>query len=194
MSSLLRQLRFLLQITRSNDILRRYFVVNGFDGALTMLGLNVGFYLGNPMDPSVALTACLGAAIALGMSGLTSAYISETAERMKWLNELENAMLEDISNSAHAIAARVVPVLVAAVNGLAPLLIALFITLPWWLARRGIELEIPPVEAAIGLAFFSVFGLGAYLGQVSGTSLIWSGIKAMLTALATTLLIVLFVN
>ncbi len=194
MLHLYRQLRFLLQISRSNDIVRRYFVVNGFDGALTMLGLNIGFYLGNPMDPSVALSVCLGAAIALGMSGLCSAYISESAERTKWLNELKGAMLEDISKSAHGIAAQVVPLLVAFANGLAPLLIALFITLPWWFACKGLELGVPPVEAAIGIAFFAIFGLGAFLGQVSRTSVVWSGVKAMLIALVTTLLIVLVVN
>jgi hypothetical protein len=34
---------FLLRISRSHGILRRYFVVNGFDGALAMLGLMRGF-------------------------------------------------------------------------------------------------------------------------------------------------------
>ena len=35
--NLLKQVNFLLRITRTHGIVRRYFVVNGFDGALTML-------------------------------------------------------------------------------------------------------------------------------------------------------------
>jgi predicted membrane protein (TIGR00267 family) len=185
---------FLLHITRSHGILRRYFVVNGFDGALAMLGLNMGFYVGGPVDPAVALTACLGTAIALGMSGLSSAYISEFAERRKWLRELEEAMVKDLTESAHGAAARVVPLLVAAVNGAAPLLIALFITIPWWLANVGMPLGLQTAESAIVLAFLAVFSLGVFLGQVSGTSWLWSGIKAALVALVTASLILLLRN
>ena len=74
--SLLKQAKFLLDITRTQDIVRRYFVVNGFDGALTMLGLIIGFIVSTPANLSVIINVCLGAAIALGMSGLSSAYIS----------------------------------------------------------------------------------------------------------------------
>ena len=35
----------LLDIAGAHDILRRYFVVNGFDGALTMLGMIIGLRL-----------------------------------------------------------------------------------------------------------------------------------------------------
>ena len=188
------RLLFLLHITRSHGILRRYFVVNGFDGALAMLGLNMGFYVAGSVDPAVALTACLGAAIALGMSGLSSAYISELAERRKWLRELEEAMVKDLTQSDHGTAARIVPLLVAVVNGAAPLLIALLITIPWWLASAGITPGLHPAESAIALAFLAVFCLGVFLGRVSDTSWLWSGVKAALVALVTASLILLLPN
>jgi len=184
-------LLFLLRITRSHGILRRYLVVNGFDGALTMLGLNMGFYVSGGVEPAVALGACLGAAIALGMSGLTSAYISEAAERQRALKELEEAMASDLSDSHHGSAARIVPLLVALVNGAAPFFIALCITLPFWLAHAGIHLWLNPVELAIGLAFILIFCLGLFLGRVGSTSLLWSGLKAVTVAVVTALLIVL---
>ena len=116
--SLLRQTRFLLDITRTREIVRRYFVVNGFDGALTMLGLIIGFLVSAPADLSVVINVCLGAAIALGMSGLSSAYISESAERKHALEKLERAMISDLQDSAHGDATRWVPFLIALVNGL----------------------------------------------------------------------------
>ena len=70
----------LLSITRSYGIVRRYFVVNGFDGTLTMLGLITGFYVSEDVEISIIINACLGAAIALGVSGITSAYVSEAAK------------------------------------------------------------------------------------------------------------------
>jgi len=48
-------------------------------GPLTMLGLIFGFLLNNPADLSIVINVCLGAAIALGMSGVSSAYVSESA-------------------------------------------------------------------------------------------------------------------
>ena len=140
---LLDQARFLLRITRSSGILRRYFVVNGFDGALTMLGLIIGFLLSEADDLSVVIKVCLGAAIALGMSGVSSAYVSEAAERRRALGKLEEAMIADLRDSAHGEAAREVPLLIALVNGLAPLVLSLLILLPLFLRQAGFSLPLP---------------------------------------------------
>ena len=51
------QLRFILGLTHAHFIARRYFVTNGFDGALTMLGLTMGFYA----SPGVAITVVINA-------------------------------------------------------------------------------------------------------------------------------------
>jgi predicted membrane protein (TIGR00267 family) len=185
-------LRFALQFSRSQDILRRYFVVNGFDGVLTMLGLLTGFYLGGATDLGIVIGVCLGAAIALGISGVTSAYLSESAERRRMLSELEQAMVSDLSESAHASAARLVPLLTGLVNGAAPVSMSLLIITPLWLARAGVDLPLPPVLCAMATALLCIFGLGVFLGRVAGTSWLWSGIKAVLIALFTIALISLF--
>ena len=87
--SLIQQIRSLWKLSQAGDIARRYFVTNGFDGALTMLGILLGFYTGGAVQLVVVISACLGAAIALGISGFTSALLSETEERKKELKELE---------------------------------------------------------------------------------------------------------
>ena len=98
----LKQIRTLLEISHSGEIMRRYFVVNGFDGALTMLGLIMGFYVSDRVDLAVVITSCLAAALALGMSGISSAYISEAAERRRTLAQLEKAMVTSLNESHHA--------------------------------------------------------------------------------------------
>lgn len=190
--SLLNQARFLLDITRTRDIVRRYFVVNGFDGALTMLGLIIGFLVSTPANLSVIINVCLGAAIALGMSGLSSAYISESAERKRALGKLERAMISDLQESAHGDATRWVPLLIALVNGLAPLIISLLILLPLWLALAGVALPVPPLYAAIFVALLLIFLLGVFLGRIAGISWLRSGIQTLLVALVTAALIYLF--
>ncbi len=76
--------QLLFSISHSELIARRYFVVNGFDGALTMLGLLMGFYFNNDsISLHMLINACMGAAIALSASGISSAYISECAEKSR---------------------------------------------------------------------------------------------------------------
>lgn len=182
---------FLLRITRTHGIVRRYFVVNGFDGALTMLGIITGFLVSEPAAVSVVISACLGAAIALGVSGLSSAYVSESAERRRALAELEEAMLSDLQDTQHGDAARWVPLLIALVNGAAPLLISLLIIMPLWLADAGLPLPFHPLYAAIGMALLAMFLLGVFLGQVAGIFWLHSGLRTLLVALLTAALIYL---
>ena len=169
--------------------MRRYFVVNGFDGALTMLGLSMGFYVSNEASIGVMLTACLGAAVALFMSGVTSAFLSEWEERKRSLAELESAMVADLSESVHAEAARAVPIVIALVNGMAPLSISVVIITPLILARAGIDLPLSALEATIALAFVVIFLLGVFLGRVGGGFWLWSGLRTVLIALATALIV-----
>ena len=179
----------LLRITDSGGILRRYLVVNGFDGALTMLGLVIGFVVGQAVDLEVVINSCLAAAIALGMSGFSSAYISEEAERKRDLGKLEEAMITDLGDTAHGRAARWVPVLVALVNGAAPLAISLLIIAPLLLARAGVPLPLSPLYLSVAVAALLIFLLGILLGRIADVPWIQSGIRTVLVAGTTVLLI-----
>jgi len=187
----LKQIKTLLEISHSEAIVRRYFVVNGFDGALTMLGLIMGFYVSDRVDLTVVITSCLAAALALGMSGVSSAYISEAAERRRDLAQLEKAMVTSLDESHHARAATWIPWLVALVNGIAPLLIALIIIVPLWLARSGMVLALEPLLAAMAVALLIIFLLGVFLGRVGGIFWLWSGLQSLAVALVTVGLIYL---
>jgi predicted membrane protein (TIGR00267 family) len=199
--NLLEQTRFLLRITRTHDIIRRYFVVNGFDGALTMLGLIIGFLVSGATGLSVIINVCLGAAIALGVSGVSSAYVSEVvssayvsevAERKRALGKLEDAMITDLHDSAHGEAARGVPLLIALVNGFAPLAISLLILIPLIAANAGLALPVAPLYAAVVIALLLIFLLGVFLGSIAGVSWLWSGVQTLLVAILTAALIYLF--
>ena len=184
--------RLLHHVGIAQGIIRRYFVTNGFDGALTMLGLMVGFHSNNNVTLQVAITACLSASVALFMSGLSSAYLSETAERKKELLELEQALLLDLSKSDYGKASRVVPILVAMVNGLSPLGISLIIIAPLWLAERGVQLPLPPFLLAISIALFIILLLGLMLGRLSNEFWLWTGLRTLAIAGVTMLVILSF--
>lgn len=181
----LKQLKTLLEISHSVEIMRRYFVVNGYDGALTMLGLIMGFYVSDRVELGVVITTCLAAALALGMSGISSAYISEAAERRLTLAQLEKAMVTSLDESHHARAAVWIPWLVALVNGMAPLLISLIIIGPLWLADNGLVMPVGPLPAAMFVALLMIFLLGVFLGRVSGAFWLWSGLQSLAVAVVT---------
>jgi predicted membrane protein (TIGR00267 family) len=113
-----------------------------------MLGLLVGFYVSEDVRLPVVINACLGVAIALGMSGVSSAYISEAAEKQREPRELEKAMVTDLGNSAYGQAARLLPMVIAFVNGMAPLAISLLILLPLWLAPSIEPFSTLPLQSA----------------------------------------------
>ena len=188
---LFEETRRFLRLTRSHRIARRYFVVNGFDGALAMLGLVMGFYVTDTASLEVAITACMATAVALGVSGLSSAYISESAERRRALKSLDEAMAgESLEESSHGKAARLIPFYVAAVNGLAPFFTALIIIFPLWLAK-AVVLPFSPFAAGAVMATILLFLYGVYLGTISGDFWLWSGVRTLLIAAATAGLILL---
>lgn len=186
---LLSRLRYLLTLTQSQRIARRYLVTNGFDGVLAMLGLLMGFRMQETASLQVMVSACLGATVALFTSGITSAYISETAEKRRELRALEKSMVTSLEESAHAQAARLMPWLVALVNGLAPLFFSLLILLPLLLASEQLWPTRSPIDAALGIALLLCFLLGVYLGRLSDRFWLWSGLRALLIALLTALII-----
>ena len=172
--------------------MRRYFVVNGFDGALTMLGLIIGFLFSPPSSLQVMINACMGATIALAVSGTSSAYVSEQAELRLALSNLQEAMVTELQEGAHAEAARWVPIFIALVNGSSPLIISLLIIAPLWLATQGVTFIITPLQAAIFIAVLIIFLFGVFLGRLSGVTWLISGIKTLLIAVLTIALIYLF--
>ena len=184
--------KLLLHVHRARGILRRYFITNGFDGALTMLGLMTGFYTSDKAAIPVALNAAMGAAIALFMSGLSSAYLSESAERLKELNELEQALITDLKESDYGEASRWLPVVVALVNGCSPLFLSMLIMLPLWWSLLGFSLPFSPFLLAILIALACTFLLGLFLGSISKTFWLWAGLRTLAIAGLTTAIIFLF--
>ncbi len=183
------RIRFLLNLSKAHRIARRYFFTNGYDGALTMLGLLMGFYASGDVPVRTVIGACMGAAIALCISGLSSAYISESEERKKELADLESALVDDLSDTEYSRAMKWTPVWIALVNGFAPFLISLFIILPLWMAQFGIFLPLPPLESAIASALSVIFILGIFLGKATGSFWLVTGLRALLIAIVTCLVI-----
>jgi len=168
----LRQFKEYDDIAEIGEIARRYFVMNAFDGILTI----IGSYVAHVESASVVISTGLATSIAMGISGLWGAYFTEAAERKRDLDELENHTLTDLSDTRIGRASRVAGVIVALVDGLAPFLSALVALLPFFFSASLGDIYLS-YYLSLGIALLSLFGLGAFLGMVSrGNFALW-GLK-----------------
>ena len=90
-----------LRVTKAQQILRRYFAMNAFDGAMTSLGVVIGAYISHIDNPSTVIGIILVSGVAMMVSGFSGTYLTESAERNHSLNELEDAMLVDLDDTIY---------------------------------------------------------------------------------------------
>ena len=170
-----------------SEIARRYFAMNSFDGILTILGVLVGNYLADVRTASVVILTGMSTSVSMGVSGLWGAYLTESAERQKSLNEIEEYTLTDLTDTRIGRASRFAVVVVAVVDGFAPLLSSLLVLLPFMLTPVWGDITYS-YGIALSVAMVALFGLGAFLGRISRQSMIVAGAK-MITAGVASLLV-----
>jgi len=146
--------------------------MNAFDGALTILGVIVGFVVSGGGSPRLVLSAGVGASLAMGISGAVGAYMAETAERRQQLRELENHLFRSLEGSRIDRAAHQAALWVAFVDGISPALAAGIPIIPFLLVLRGIVVLQVGIIASLILNLVMLFILGIFLGKVSGEN-IW---------------------
>jgi predicted membrane protein (TIGR00267 family) len=80
-------------------ISRRKFFNNAFDGALTCAGIVSGYFIiflanhGQPLSSTIIVITGFSTALAIGISGLWGAFLSEEAERKKKITDLKKEMV-----------------------------------------------------------------------------------------------------
>ncbi len=160
-------------------IARRYFVKDGFDGSMTMLGIIMGSWIAGVTRAEVIVSAGLGACLAMGVSGLFGAYMTEKVERKRQLKALEAAMLTDLKNSIHDEASNFVSVYAAIVDGASPALTAIVSLLPFILARGGAFAIFDAYIISFSLTLVTLFCLGLYLGKIAKENILLYGVQTV---------------
>lgn len=192
LSSFVEKAKVYVHITKASGIARRYFVLNGFDGAMTVFGIVLGSWVAGVTKTGIIILAGLGASLAMGFSGFFGALIAEKAERGRHLKEMEEATDNKVE-PIHYEAARFVTVYVALVDGLSPALTAILSLLPFFLASVGWIPLLSAYMASLTLSLATLFLLGIYLGKVAKESGWFYGLL-MLTAGGFTALIVFLIQ
>ncbi|MDZ7838667.1 MAG: hypothetical protein U5N58_12345 [Actinomycetota bacterium] len=151
------------RITNMSKLVRRYFAVNGFDGVITIIGVLVGNFIIETTSYSNVLITGLAVCISLGVSGVWSAYNSESAERKKEIDDLEKFTLHNLDKTVIHYAQGYATKVLAAVNGLSPVITALIPIIPFFFGSI-IPLNIS-FYLSFGLAFLVLVGIGLFLGK-----------------------------
>lgn len=164
------------------EIARRYFAMNAFDGVLTTIGVLMGNYLAGVRDVAIPIRTGIATSIAMGVSGLWGAYLTEAAERQRELAELERVLLVDQDDTKIGRASRLATITVAIVDGLAPFLAALLVLVPLFFAALVGDVVVV-YALSMATALLSLFGLGMFLGHISKRSLIGYGFRTLIAGI-----------
>ncbi len=160
-------------------IARRYFIKNGFDGSMTLLGIIVGSWVVGVVEPEIIVTAGLGACLAMGVSGLFGAYMTEKAERKKNLKTVEAAMLTDLSDSILSDASDFVSFYAAFIDGASPVLTAVISLIPFILTLTGIIVIWDAYVVSLIFTLITLFSLGLYLGRIAKENMLLYGAQTV---------------
>jgi predicted membrane protein (TIGR00267 family) len=177
------------KISGVGSITRRYFVMNAFDGALTMLGVVIGAFISGVINqPAVIISAGIAGSIAMGASGLSGAYMTEKAERTKNLKKLERAMLSEMKDGLHKKSHRFAYVFAAVVDGVSPALAAMVVISPFFLVNFNLISGLVAFYSSIFLTLVVLTLLGIYLAKISDESMIKYGVQMLFVGLLTAFL------
>ena len=157
-------------------IARRYFVSNGFDGALTGVGVTVGAYLSGIDDGLTVISLGLGAAVGLTTSGVWSVWEIERAEMRAEIQETEDAMLTDLSDTQVEREKMSNQVVNALMSGLGPLL-GLVVPLTPFLFEGALFTLFQATLVSVGIAVAVLFAFGAYMASISRQRWYIAGIR-----------------
>jgi len=187
-NSLLKNLKLYVNLLNAGGILRRYFIMNGFDGIMTVMGIIMGSYMTHSLDPKFIVGASIGASIAMSISGFVGAFITERAERIREIKDLERSLFTSLEDSVLKQAVDVVTILAALIDAFAPMLFSVISVAPFILAIYSI---IPIDYALIGsvtLTSILLFSLGAFLARVSDENVLKYGLCMLISGLLVSLI------
>ena len=171
------------RISGVGSVVRRYFVMNAFDGTLTMLGVILGSYFAVGVRPRFVVSAGLGAMIAMVVSGFAGTFMTESAERARELKRIERKLLRRLRGTERERAAFFASVYAAVVDGVSPALAALVCVFPYILALWGVLSGELVFYLSLVISALVLFGLGWYLGRISKENAMIQGVKMVLVGL-----------
>jgi predicted membrane protein (TIGR00267 family) len=174
--SIFRGIKLYLKVADAEGILRRYAVMNGFDGAMTTLGVLIGSAVFDDIPLGYIIHTVLGASLAMFVSGVWSVFL---VERARYLKRLEKVLFRNLDGSLIERAHTVASMIVALVDGSSPVLASLASITPMIV---GMMLQVSRelcLMASLICNLTLLFILGVILGYISKGRLLLHGVMML---------------
>ncbi len=175
-----RHIKFIMTLSETSGIARRYFALNAFDGALIGLGAIFGFYISRINDYRVVFLTVSLIVIGSAISGFSGAFISERLEQEARLRRLEEAILTDLKDTIHHEAILTGTLVVSVINSISSLIGIFSVSAPYILSAYfsvGIDVGITG-SIVIFLVLLGV--LGYFFGKELKLGTIRTVVKILL--------------
>jgi predicted membrane protein (TIGR00267 family) len=173
-----------IRILVEHEIVRRYVLINSFDGALTILGIILAELFSNIKDPKLIILPSIGAAVAMSVSGIWGAYSAERAEIRKSIRTMEAHLMKDLSGTEFSRKREKMAWVIGVVDGLSPLSVSLVIIIPFFLAAGGLISISYAYYSSLAIVAAIIFLLGALAGKIARESLVKQGVIMLLAGIA----------
>ncbi len=176
-----------LEVSRAHEIARRLFVMNAFDGCLTIMGVVIGAHFSGVTDARIVVVAGIGGSVAMGISGISGAYLAERAERKRDLKKLEMAMLRRLDGTHFARASEFASFVIAFVDGISPAISAAILVMPYLFVPQISMDTAFYISLLLGLS--ELFTLGVFLARISDEKPLLSGIQMIIIGVLTIIIV-----
>ncbi len=186
----IKKLRDYNRIAHIDKIARRYFLMNTFDGLMTVFGIVLGSIFSGSGSPKFIIAVGFGAAIAMAVSGVWGAYTAEHTERMKELREIERATLSKLGNTSIGRAFRMASIVVAIIDGISPFLATVIVLMPFFFS--GLSMKMMHI-ISIATAFAILALLGVFTAKISKERLFLAIAKMLLAGIVCAILTALVI-
>jgi len=182
---LISELRDYERIAGIFEIARRYFLMNTFDGVMTVLGLVLGGLIAGSESPSTILKIGFGAGISMAVSGVWGAYVAEISERKREIKEISRAVMRDIEETKIGRAHRFASIVIAIVDGLSPVVAVSAALSPFFFTVLSIR---SMYILSITICFSVLALLGIFSALIARERILSSAAKMLLAGVASAVL------
>jgi len=178
----------ILEIIKDEGIARRFFVMNSFDGTLTVLGVLIAMYLFDEKNPNFIILSCIAPAVALTISGIWSAYTIERAERKRELGMIEKQMLRSLKETKIGRRLNLLVILDSLINGISPLIVSVFTISPFLFSLTKLISIKMAFYIAFTIALLILFSLGIFVGEIGSFNKLIMGLSMVIIGITIALI------
>ena len=182
-----------INILVEHEIVRRYIIINSFDGALTILGIVVAVFMSGITDPKLIIIPSIGASIAMCVSGIWGSYAAERVEIKKKIRTIEAHLMKDLSGTEFSRKRERMAWVIGIVDGVIPLIIALILIFPFFCVPAGCLTMQAAYYLSFALIAVNLFGLGVFAGRIAKESVVKHGFMMLLAGVIIGLIFMLLV-